>query len=413
MPHPTSAPTHRQNPPHSIVALACRVAAPSRRATLLAAAILLSTLTLPGTAVATIAAGGSHSCAIHDGAAKCWGYNGFSQLGDGTITTSSTPVAVSGLDSGVTTISAGSIHGCAIHNGTAKCWGYNGYGRLGDGTTTDRMTPVAVSGLTSGAICGDSSVDGAEQCDLGALNGTAGSCCSATCELVAAATECRPSAGACDLAETCDGASADCPSDQFVSDGTACGAAGPCTSSACQTGACEEVASPREDCRVVLEPLAAKFTLKDSTKDSKDQLGWDWKLGQATTVADLGGPTQVGGAAYELCVFDESGPEPELVLSAEVAPGAGWAAQGSKGYKFSDKLGTQGGITQILAKAGADGKASLQVDGKGAGLDLPTLPLGLPARVQLEVVGGVCFEATFSNAGTKKNDAGQFQGQSD
>ena len=47
---------------------------------------------------------------------------------------------------GATAISAGSYHACAIVAGpAAACWGYNANAQLGNGTNTDSSTPVAVT----------------------------------------------------------------------------------------------------------------------------------------------------------------------------------------------------------------------------------------------------------------------------
>ena len=101
---------------------------------------------------------GSSTCAVDaGGSAYCWGLNILGQLGNGTTTDSTTPVAVqaSGALAGksLTQISVGYSETCALAStGAPFCWGDNDYGQLGDNSTTDSATPVAVD--TSGALAG-------------------------------------------------------------------------------------------------------------------------------------------------------------------------------------------------------------------------------------------------------------------
>ena len=101
-----------------------------------------------GATFGSVVAGEYHSCALTPGGtAYCWGSDTYGQLGDGTPTAErSAPVAVQVLLY-FSSITVGDRHSCAVTAaGAAYCWGFNGLGELGDGTTTDRSTPVAVQG---------------------------------------------------------------------------------------------------------------------------------------------------------------------------------------------------------------------------------------------------------------------------
>jgi alpha-tubulin suppressor-like RCC1 family protein len=103
--------------------------------------------------IESVTTGGRHTCAlVHNGGAWCWGDNKHGDLGDGTTTQRSLPVVVQGLPQKPAQISAGGGHTCALlTGGSVRCWGANSSGQLGNGSTSDSSVPVAVTGL-SGAV---------------------------------------------------------------------------------------------------------------------------------------------------------------------------------------------------------------------------------------------------------------------
>jgi alpha-tubulin suppressor-like RCC1 family protein len=106
------------------------------------------------TTASSVTANLEHVCALlRSGRVECWGDDEFGDLGDGrSFAPSTTPVAVLGIST-ATRLAAGYFHTCAVlANGTVECWGYNEEGELGDGKTAEEeeesSTPVAVKGLS-------------------------------------------------------------------------------------------------------------------------------------------------------------------------------------------------------------------------------------------------------------------------
>jgi alpha-tubulin suppressor-like RCC1 family protein len=95
-----------------------------------------------------ISDGHSHGLAVNTaGSVYAWGYNGSGQLGTGNRDNYPSPQLVQGL-SGIVQVASGWDHSLALaSDGTVWAWGDNKFGQLGDGTLARRLTPVQVTGL--------------------------------------------------------------------------------------------------------------------------------------------------------------------------------------------------------------------------------------------------------------------------
>ena len=120
---------------------------PLRSAVLVLVTIVPLHLDLGSRGALADTAGGGHSCIrLADGTVRCWGWNQFGQVGDGSTLDRPQPVQVLMEDGSplaqVTSVDTGGAHTCArTDDGAAWCWGWNPQGSLGDGTTKSDITP--------------------------------------------------------------------------------------------------------------------------------------------------------------------------------------------------------------------------------------------------------------------------------
>ncbi len=112
-------------------------------------------VTALGHAVRDVALGwDGPTCAVKtDGSLWCWGDNSHGQLGDGTTESRSSPVKVAALGGSAVKVAIGSEHCCALRtDGSVWCWGRNDYGQLGDGTAGEKHSPAALTALGSDVV---------------------------------------------------------------------------------------------------------------------------------------------------------------------------------------------------------------------------------------------------------------------
>jgi hypothetical protein len=300
--------------------------------------------------------------------------------------------------------------GATSFEGHAAFWGFNpSFG----GCFAYQSDLTAVR-----SACGNGALDAGEYCDDG--NNVGGDCtCGKFCD--------DAEGTACDDGVFCNGP------DQCQSGACAVHAGDPCHATPCadhcneDTNDCFEPAGTQEcgpcqacDGQGACAPALAAAPCRQSTNPvrsslaltrkggGKDQLKWKWRAGEATDPSELGDPTTTDD--YTLCVFGAADTSPTEVLFAQAhRNGVGCSGcwkrlgnpPGSKGAKYK----SGGPIRALIAKPGPIAKSSISLAAGGPSLALPSGPIALPVRVQLQSSNGGCWEGTFSapsvNDGTR------------
>ncbi len=220
--------------------------------------------------------------------------------------------------------------------------------------------------------------------------------------------------GALGPGETCE--------DGNVADGDGCSARcriEPCFACSGLPATCVE--APRTGCKQQVIAGRGKLEIRDMTPDTGDKLVWQWFFGDETTIDELGDPFT--SHDYALCIYDGSAPPARLVLPAgEVCiPNPSLAGPGTYCWKqsgvpirtvsYSDRFRTPDGVDRLNVNLGEAGRAKILLKAKGVDMPDGLLPLGLPARLQLQSAAGTCWETVFSTA--VQNDATTFKALSD
>lgn len=288
--------------------------------------------------------------------------------------------------------------------------------------TNGRMFVGAAGGQAAFAFttpCGNATLDEGEQCDDG--NVLEEDCCSPQCRFESVACDdgssctdddvcqagtCMGSTISCDDANPCtddschpDTGCASVDNSIACDDANLCTVGDVCISGSCGPGeplSCEpfEECDPGAGCAVIEQPgcslpsvpKQAPLVLRHGKSDRQDVLSWSWRSGATLATADFGDPTST--TSYRFFLFDESGPlQPVLDVAIPASGMCGdrrpkpcWK-QTRTGFKYQRR--DAGGTLRIGLRAGAPGRAGIQLQGQGRLAEVPSMPLGRPVRAQL------------------------------
>jgi hypothetical protein len=180
-----------------------------------------------------------------------------------TSSTSSGPSSTTGQGGGASTATTG-VGGAGV--GGAGGAGGSPPVLLALGEACTEANECASDHCASGVCCTTDCDAGCESCLAVATGGADGTCAPVTSEIV-----CRAAAGACDVEETCDGVTPDCPTDDLENQGTSCrAAAGMCDVEETCDGAspdCPMDVLATTECRASASPCDAAEVCSGSAVD--------------------------------------------------------------------------------------------------------------------------------------------------
>jgi hypothetical protein len=195
-------------------------------------------------------------------------------------------------------------------------------------------------------------------------------------------------------------------------DGAACDDGRLCTPvDSCVAGTCVGSETPAPACTGPAA-IAGKGSLvlaDGPPPNTADRLNWRWLGGSYTAKSAFGSPTT--DTEFAICLYDERGAGPELVLERNIPAGARWRDIAG-GYRYNDPALLGDGIRRVVLREGRDGGARITIDARGSNLGLAAVPLDQHSTVTMQLVRpGACWESRYSTS--LRNGNGVFRARPD